>query len=55
MMFCIFQAKYVTSNGLLGASFWALDLDDFKESCGSTSRFPLLQVVNKLLNLHAEN
>ncbi|CAG9802300.1 unnamed protein product [Chironomus riparius] len=42
------KSEYVKALGLGGAMIWALDLDDFKNSCGC-EEYPLLRTINRVL------
>ena len=41
------KTEYVRSMGLGGAMIWALDLDDFKGTCGTGETYPLLKTINR--------
>ncbi|XP_055296593.1 probable chitinase 10 [Sitodiplosis mosellana] len=43
-----FKSKYVRDSNLGGAMIWALDLDDFKGTCGE-GNYPLLSALNERL------
>ena len=40
----LFQVKYVKQHGFGGTMIWALDLDDFRGSCGH-GKYPLLHTI----------
>ena len=42
------KTKYIKEMGLGGAMIWALDLDDFRDSCGC-EKHPLLKTINRVL------
>lgn len=43
------KADYIKKNKLGGAMIWALDFDDFSNSCGQ-GEYPLLTAINNKLN-----
>ena len=42
------QVRWMKQNGFAGVMVWALDLDDFKNSCGF-GKYPLLTAINQEL------
>jgi chitinase len=42
------KAEYIKQMGLGGGMIWALDLDDFRGSCGCEEH-PLLKTINRVL------
>lgn len=46
------KTQLVRKHGLGGAMIWALDLDDFRNTCGC-GRHPLLKAINAELRLQS--
>ena len=47
------KSELVNSMGIGGAMIWALDLDDFRNSCGCET-YPLLKTINRVLRNYPE-
>ena len=43
-----YKSQWVKDNGFGGGMIWALDLDDFTNSCGC-EKYPLLKTINRVL------
>lgn len=47
------KSQYVLDMGLGGGMIWALDLDDFRGTCGC-EKHPLLKTINRILRRYPE-
>ena len=45
------KTEFLKLMELGGAMIWALDLDDFKGSCGTGETYPLLKTINRELGM----